>query len=38
MWKMMYQLRKRIIRLVENGSITDNEERGKLEYLLKTKR
>ena len=38
MWTMMTQLENRIIRLLENGSITDQEECQKLEYLLKTKK
>jgi hypothetical protein len=38
MWTMMKQLRYRIIRILESGSITDNEERQKLEFLLKTKK
>jgi len=38
MWTMMKQLRNRIVRLLENGSITVDEERQKLEYLLKTKK
>jgi hypothetical protein len=38
MWTMMKQLRYRIIRILESGSITGNEERQKLEYLLKTKK
>jgi integrase/recombinase XerD len=38
MWTMMKQLKNRIIRLLENSSITDEEERQKLEYLLKTKK
>jgi integrase/recombinase XerD len=38
MWTMMKQLRYRIMRLSESGSITDNEERETLEYLLKTKK
>ena len=38
MWTMMKQLRLRIIRMLENGSVTDEEERGKLDYLLKTKK
>lgn len=38
MWMMMKQLRYRIIRILESGSITDNEERQKLEFLLKTKK
>jgi hypothetical protein len=36
--KVMKQLRDRIIRLLENGEITNIEEREKLEYLLKTKK
>jgi integrase/recombinase XerD len=38
MWSMLKQLRNRIIRLLENGSINDSEERQKLDYLLKTKK
>jgi integrase/recombinase XerD len=38
MWTMMKQLRNRIVHLVKSGSITDNEERQKLEYLLQTKK
>src|SRR5215212_4263542 len=38
MWTMMKQLRYRIMRLIESGSITDNEERETIEYLLKTKK
>jgi integrase/recombinase XerD len=38
MWKVIKQLRNRIIRMLENGSITDNEERQKPEFLLKTKK
>ena len=38
LWTVMKQLRTRIIRLIETGSITDNEEHQKLEYLLKTKK
>ncbi len=34
----MKQLRQRAIRLIENGSITNKEERQKLEHLIKTKR
>src|SRR5947199_6571072 len=34
----MKQLHQRIVRMLENGSITDNEEKEKLEYLLKTKK
>ena len=35
---MMKQLRKRITRLLENGRITDENERQSLEFLLKTKK
>jgi integrase/recombinase XerD len=35
---IMKQLRSRISRMIENGSITDNEERQKLQYLLNTKK
>ena len=38
MWTMMKQLRERIIRMLESGSITDENERTKLEYLIKTKK
>jgi len=38
LWTVMKQLRTRIIRLIETGSITDNEEHQRLEYLLKTKK
>ena len=38
MWTMMKQLRQRVIRLIENGSITSNEERQKLSHLIKTKK
>ena len=38
MWTMMKQLRQRVIRLIENGSITNKEERQKLEHLIKTKK
>ena len=34
----MKQLKKRIIRLLENNSIEGQEEREKLEYLIKRKR
>jgi integrase/recombinase XerD len=37
-WAMMKQLRNRIVRLLESGSITDNDEKQKLEYLLQTKK
>ena len=38
LWKIMKQLRKRIIHLLENNSIKDEQERQKLEFLLKTKK
>jgi integrase/recombinase XerD len=38
MWTVMKQLRYRIIRLLESGSITNEEEHQKLEFLLKTKK
>jgi integrase/recombinase XerD len=38
MWTMMKQLRARIIRILESGSISDENERKKLEYLIKTKK
>ena len=38
MWTMMKQLQKRIKRLLDNGEIKNEEEREKLEYLLKTKK
>ena len=38
MWTMMKQLRKRIIRMLKDDSITNENERQKLEYLLKTKK
>jgi integrase/recombinase XerD len=38
MWTMMKQLRKRIIRMLKDDSITNEKERQKLEYLLKTKK
>ena len=34
----MKQLRNRITRLLESGSISDNDEKQKLEYLLQTKK
>ena len=37
MWTMK-QLRTRISCMLENNSITDSEERWRLEYLLKTKK
>jgi integrase/recombinase XerD len=38
MWTMLKQLRLRIIRMLEDGSVINDEERQKLQYLLKTKR
>ena len=38
MWNMMKQLKNRILRLLETGSIIDKDERQKLEYLIKTKK
>ena len=38
MWTMMKQLRQRVIRLIENSSLTSTEERQKLEHLIKTKK
>lgn len=38
LWTMMNQLRLRIRRLIETGSITDDSEREKLKILLNTKR
>lgn len=38
MWTMMKQLRQRVIRLIENGSVTSTEEQQKLEHLIKTKK
>jgi len=38
LWKIMKQLRKRIINLLENDSIKDEQEQDKLQYLLKTKK
>jgi hypothetical protein len=38
LWTVMKQLRKRIIRLIETGCVTDNEERQRLEHFLKTKK
>src|SRR5215212_9685630 len=38
LWTMMKQLRIRIIRLLENGSITDQKEKENLDFLLKTKK
>ncbi|MFY9869631.1 MAG: hypothetical protein WAK17_07930 [Candidatus Nitrosopolaris sp.] len=35
---MMKQLRIRVIRLLEKGAITDEDERLRLEFLLKTKK
>jgi integrase/recombinase XerD len=38
LWTAMKQLRQRIIRLLENHSISDPNELEKLEYLIKNKR
>lgn len=38
LWTMMKQLRIRIKRLLQNGSITNTEEREKIDFLLKTKK
>jgi integrase/recombinase XerD len=38
MWTMMKQLQLRIIRMLEDGSIINNDEQQKLQYLLETKR
>ena len=38
LWKVMKKIRKKIIRLLNDGQIADKEEREKLEYLIKTKR
>jgi integrase/recombinase XerD len=37
-WVVLDQLRDRIIRLVESGSITDEPQKQKLEYLLRVKK
>jgi integrase/recombinase XerD len=37
LWNIMEELRKRIMRLLQNGEVND-EERKNLEYLLKTKK
>jgi hypothetical protein len=34
----MKQLRKRIVRLLENGSVADENEHQTLEFLIKTKK
>src|SRR5215211_1182220 len=38
LWTVMKQLRKRILRLLGEGSIDDEKERQKLEFLLKAKK
>jgi hypothetical protein len=38
LWEIMKQLRKRRIDLLENGSIRDEQERQKLEFLVRTKK
>jgi len=37
-WQVLDRLRQRIKRLVESGSITDDQKKQKLEYLLKVKK
>ncbi|HEX2305459.1 MAG TPA: hypothetical protein VHH33_04160, partial [Nitrososphaeraceae archaeon] len=37
-WNIMNQLRNRIIRLLQTGEITDESEREKLEFFLKSKK
>ena len=37
-WTMIKQLRNSLIHLLGEGSITDEVERQKLEYLIKTKK
>ncbi len=37
-WKVMSQLRVRIIRLLENGEITDEKVKESLKFLLSTKK
>jgi integrase/recombinase XerD len=38
MWTMMKELRLRIIRMLEDGSVTNDDERQKLQFLLETKK
>jgi integrase/recombinase XerD len=38
LWTMMKQLRNRIVAMLENGSIKEQKEKEKLEFLLRTKR
>jgi ribosomal protein L40E len=38
MWRVMKQLRNRIISVLQSGSITDEQEKQKLEFLIKTKK
>jgi len=38
MWRVMKQLRNRIINLLQSGSILNEEEKQKLEFLIKTKK
>jgi integrase/recombinase XerD len=38
MWTMMKELRLRIIRMIEDGSVINDDERQKLQFLLKTKK
>jgi hypothetical protein len=35
---MMKQLKNRIIRMLESGTITNDEEKQKLDYLIKSKK
>ena len=38
LWTVMKQLQKRIIKLIQEGSITDQKEMEKLQFLLRTKK
>jgi integrase/recombinase XerD len=38
MWTMMKYLRARIVRLIEEDSLTDKEEKEKLQHLVQTKK
>jgi hypothetical protein len=38
LWTMIKQLKNRSYRMLENGSIVDEKERQRLEFLLKTKK
>ena len=37
-WTMMKQLRARILRLLDTGSVTDSKERDRLQHLIKNKK